>query len=429
MGNEFSGYVTVVRRRLWLIGLLLAVTVGTILYLGFTAPPAYEARVRLRVLAVEPESVALFTQSAALAGREQIIATREEFLAFLNSRSAAWKTIADLGLATDADALLRQLNLRDEGDFISVVATAERPDLAEQIATTHVDNALQAYREFRMVPVSQSMQFINTQVETQQKTLAEAQDALLKFKLANNVESLPTEINALQGEIRQLRLNRDSVAIDEQQADAVRKTYQVMADEALRQSIVTLAPATVATPTVTGTLDVVTAAGGLDTTGREQLAQRLREEALRYNNLAVAQQVRIVEAKAAQARYAQMIAQREADLSALIGLHAGYDNLQATVERAEDAYNFLADKAVEARLKEDQGLNAGYLQIVEPARIPTNPAPSQTLRLALVGGILAILVGIVLAFVLDFGSSLRRSPGAGQSMRTRPGSQQAASDK
>ena len=41
MGNEFSGYVTVVRRRLWLIGLLLAVTVGTILYLGFTAPPAY----------------------------------------------------------------------------------------------------------------------------------------------------------------------------------------------------------------------------------------------------------------------------------------------------------------------------------------------------------------------------------------------------
>ncbi len=423
MSNEFSRYAAVIGRRLWLIALLTVVTVGAVLYLGFTAPPAYEARIRLRVLAVEPESVTLYTQSPALMGREQIIATREEFFSFLSSRSAAWKTIADLGLEMDADTLLRHLELRDEGDFVAVIATADHPELAEKIATTHVNNALQAYREFRMVPVSQSVQFINAQAETQQKALAEAQDVLLKFKLANNLESLPNEIGVLQNEIRQLRLNRDTAAIDEQQAQAVRDTYRTMADQALQQSMAVLAPATSATPAITGTLNVAGAVTGLSSDERQLLARALRDEALRYNNQAVGQQVRIQEAQASQARYAQMIAQREAELSGLIGLHADYDNLQTAVTRAQNAYSFLADKAVEARLKEDQGLNAGYLQIVEPARIPTNPAPSQTLRLALVGGILAILAGIVLAFALEFIGNLHSSPGPTQSPRTRPGSQ------
>lgn len=420
MSNEFSRYMTVISKRLWLIGLLVIVTVGTILYLGFTAPAAYEARVRLRVLAVEPESVTLFTQSPALVGREQIIATREEFFAFLASRSAAWKTIADLGLEMDADTLLRHLDLRDEGDFVAVIATAEHPELAEKIATTHVNNALQAYREFRLLPVSQGVQFVTSQTETQQKALADAQDALLKFKLANNLESLPAEIGALQNEIRQLRLNRDTAAIDEQQAAAVRDTYRAMAEQALQQSVLTLSPgASTATP-ITGTLNIVGAASGLEDDERQQLARSLREEALRYNNLTVEQQVRFDEAQAAQARYAPMIAQREAELSGLIGLHADYDNLQAAVDRAQDAYSFLEDKVVEARLKENQGLTAGYLQIVEPARIPTNPAPSQTLRLALVGGILAILAGIVLAFVLEFVGNLRSTPGSTPSPRPRP---------
>ena len=53
MNNEFLNSIHVVRRRAWLIGLLVIVTVATILYLGYTAPARYQARVRLRVLAVD----------------------------------------------------------------------------------------------------------------------------------------------------------------------------------------------------------------------------------------------------------------------------------------------------------------------------------------------------------------------------------------
>ena len=44
MNNEFLNSINVVRRRAWLIGLLMVVTVATILYLGYTAPASYQAR-------------------------------------------------------------------------------------------------------------------------------------------------------------------------------------------------------------------------------------------------------------------------------------------------------------------------------------------------------------------------------------------------
>ena len=76
MNNEFLNSLKVIRRRAWLIGLLVVVTVATILYLGYSAPASYQARVRLRVLAVESEAVTLFAPSTSLPGREQIINTR-----------------------------------------------------------------------------------------------------------------------------------------------------------------------------------------------------------------------------------------------------------------------------------------------------------------------------------------------------------------
>ena len=204
MNNEFLNSINVVRRRAWLIGLLMVVTVATILYLGYTAPASYQARVRLRVLAVESEAVTLFAPSSSLPGREQIINTREEFFSFLRGRNVAWQTIGDLGLTMDADTLQQRMIFEEQDDFVSVVATAQRPDLAEKIATTYVNYALLAYREFRLSPVNQSAQFIDTQLADERQKLNAAQDAFLKFKLANAIESLPTEIQALQGELLSL---------------------------------------------------------------------------------------------------------------------------------------------------------------------------------------------------------------------------------
>lgn len=420
MNNEFLNSLKVIRRRAWLIGLLVVVTVATILYLGYTAPASYQARVRLRVLAVESEAVTLFAPSTSLPGREQIINTREEFFSFLRGRNVAWKTIGDLGLATDADTLQQRMTFEEQDDFVSVLATAERPELAEKIATTYVNNALQAYREFRLSPVNQSAQFIDTQLADERQKLNAAQDALLKFKLANAIESLPTEIQALQDELRRLRLDRDQAVIAEQQAQAVLDLYQAAADQAQAQVVALLAPTPnprTPRPTPTapapGATVVPDFSAALSADARQQWARTYQDEVLRYQNLVIEQRMRSQQARAAQTRYDQMIAQRETELSALIGLHTEYDNREAAVKQATDSVTFLADKAAEAHLRESQGLNFGFLQVIEPARIPTDPTPSQTTRLALVGAVLALLAGIVLVFVLEFWGAVRQeSPAA-----------------
>lgn len=420
MNNEFLNSLKVIRRRAWLIGLLVVVTVATILYLGYTAPASYQARVRLRVLAVESEAVTLFAPSTSLPGREQIINTREEFFSFLRGRNVAWKTIGDLGLATDADTLQQRMTFEEQDDFVSVLATAERPELAEKIATTYVNNALQAYREFRLSPVNQSAQFIDTQLADERQKLNAAQDALLKFKLANAIESLPTEIQALQDELRRLRLDRDQAVIAEQQAQAVLDLYQAAADQAQAQVVALLAPTPNprtprSTPTAPapGATVVPDFSAALSADARQQWARTYQDEVLRYQNLVIEQRMRSQQARAAQTRYDQMIAQRETELSALIGLHTEYDNREAAVKQATDSVTFLADKAAEAHLRESQGLNFGFLQVIEPARIPTDPTPSQTTRLALVGAVLALLAGIVLVFVLEFWGAVRQeSPAA-----------------
>ncbi len=422
MNNEFLNSLKVIRRRAWLIGLLVVVTVATILYLGYSAPASYQARVRLRVLAVESEAVTLFAPSSSLPGREQIINTREEFFSFLRGRNVAWKTIGDLGLATDADTLQQRMTFEEQDDFVSVLATAERPELAEKIATTYVNNTLQAYREFRLSPVNQSAQFIDTQLADERQKLNAAQDALLKFKLANAIESLPTEIQALQDELRRLRLDRDQAVIAEQQAQAVLDLYQAAADQAQAQVLALLAPAPTPNPRTPRPTPTAPAPGAtvvpdlsaaLSADARQQWARTYQDEVLRYQNLVIEQRMRSQQARAAQTRYDQMIAQRETELSALIGLHTEYDNREAAVKQATDSVTFLADKAAEAHLRESQGLNFGFLQVIEPARIPTDPTPSQTTRLALVGAVLALLAGIVLAFVLEFWGALRQeSPAA-----------------
>jgi hypothetical protein len=80
-----------------------------------------------------------------------------------------------------------------------------------------------------------------------------------------------------------------------------------------------------------------------------------------------------------------------------------------TVEWVQSAGS---NKANEARLKQQQGLNVGYLKIVEPARRPDQPLPNRTLQIALVGGALSLVAGVVLAFIFEFIESLK--PGSRQ---------------
>jgi uncharacterized protein involved in exopolysaccharide biosynthesis len=127
-----------------------------------------------------------------------------------------------------------------------------------------------------------------------------------------------------------------------------------------------------------------------------------QETIRRFLQLAAEQDAAAAGHRAARAELDQQISQKESELLALIGLREKYDQLNREVALAEQDYNFLLAKENEARLKEAAALQVGYIQITEPARTPDAPAQSNLPRLAAVGGVTSLMVGIILAFVIEF---------------------------
>jgi uncharacterized protein involved in exopolysaccharide biosynthesis len=126
-----KNYGAIIRRWFWLILLLVVVTIAVIYYLSFTAPPVYQASVTLQVIAQEPEEVALFTPLRGTGTEEQIRAVRGQFVSILESTTIAWRTIGELDLNISARQLLEDITVRQEDEFVTVMAQAVGPRAAE----------------------------------------------------------------------------------------------------------------------------------------------------------------------------------------------------------------------------------------------------------------------------------------------------------
>lgn len=107
------------------------------------------------------------------------------------------------------------------------------------------------------------------------------------------------------------------------------------------------------------------------------------------------------------AAYDQIIAQHEAELQRLNALSAEYEALQDDIRRTEAYYGFLLDKETEAKLKENEILRTGFIQVVQPARPPNQPVSPFNAKIFVVGAISSLLLSIVLAFVMEYVESRR----------------------
>jgi len=384
--EEFLSYWRVIRKRLWLILLLFIATMGVILVMTLTAPPVYRATVKMQVIGSEPQQVSLFSPVYSGPVADEIAAVQGEFTSALKNGLVAWRTIASLNLSMGAIDLLDRISVSRDGDAVYVTAEADTPQEAEAIVNAHVDEALNYYREYRALPSRVTLQFLSKQVAGAGDTLAEAQDALLKFKLENNVESLPRELSAYQDLIRSLEAQRDASKMEELRAQETANAYRA---EAARAK---------------GELDK-----WIDNEEAIATQSYYKETMRRYEQLAADQDAIAAGHKVAKDEYEQLILRKESELLGLISLSEEYNKLERALGLAEGDYNFLLSKKNEAKLKETTALGIGYIQIVEPARTPDAPAQSDLLRLAAVGGVVSILVGIILAFVLEFFEQLGRA--------------------
>jgi len=103
--------------------------------------------------------------------------------------------------------------------------------------------------------------------------------------------------------------------------------------------------------------------------------------------------------------YDILISQRQEELQRLTALSDEYEDLNDAIKRAETYYKFLLDKETEAKLKENEILNAGFIQIVEPARPPREPISPFNLKVFALGSISSLVVSTVAAFALEYKES------------------------
>jgi uncharacterized protein involved in exopolysaccharide biosynthesis len=392
-GTGFWVYWNIIRKRLWLTVLLFLVTVGVILATAYTAKPRYRATVRLQVMATDPSDVALYSTTRSTTTVDQILQAQNDYIRALESGFVAWQTIADLNLGVGATELLAGLSSAIEGDFIVVTVESDDPGRAEGIATNQVDNALAYYRSVRATPSRVFKDFVTELLVAQQRTVEQAEQAFLTLKRDNHLESLKQETQALQDLIRTLEGQRDQAIIERERANVYAEAYraeQQLAQDRADELAVEIDKETgemISPSTFQYHLDLA----------RKHEATALQYEVIRDGH------------DKSVALYDEMIAARISELDELLGLSSEYTALETNLTRARNTYGFLWDKQNEAGLKQLQAERLGYIQITEPARKPDEPVPSRTMQLLAVGGIVSILVGFLLSFVIEFLGSLFRA--------------------
>jgi uncharacterized protein involved in exopolysaccharide biosynthesis len=390
-GSDFWNYVNVILKRLWLIVLLFLVTEGVILSLSYTAEPVYRASVRLQVLATDSSDVSLFTQYRTSNFASEIQQAQSDFIRALNRGFVAWQTIADLNLEIGATDLLDGLSMAIEGDFIIVTVESDDPGRAEAVAMAQVNNALQYYRQVRATPSRVLREFVVEQLEGEEQNVRAAEQAVLAFKQKHNLDSIEQETRALQDLIRTLKLERDRTVIGRERNAIFADIYRAKEQEALTM---------VAEIEELPENEEGEEAAPYTKKFYEDLARQHEATALGYEGSRDGEAASI-------ALYDTMIAERTAELQTLLGLYDEYNALAQSLNRAQANFGFLLDKENEARLKQLQAEQLGYIQITEPARKPDAPVRSRMVQLLLVGGAVSILTGFVLVFLLEFLASVR----------------------
>jgi len=378
---ELIGLLRVLWRWLWLI---LSVTLVTVLGLGFRlrmTGPVYQAQVKVQLTAPQQEDVALFDRYRSTSLRDEITVARNNFIEVLQSREVYNRTIAQLGLkGEDAAYTLEVRPLRDS-DFIYIFVRGRTPELAAEIANTHVSAAITYYGEVRAKPATAAKNFLAEQLRIAEEEFRSAEKAFTEFQVENSIATLQTELTIYQKLVEQLQLERNRRMLEGPTSRAIQATEALL--DALR-------------------LERERAYAQ----GDSEMVKRFDEAIARYT----AQLEDLREMTSATAHVDSILAKRRAELERLVMLGPGYNVLQENVRQARERYQLLLDKYTEAVLKENTVQAASFIQVVEPALAPARPAPTRMktlLGLAVVG---SLGLGVMLAFVLESLTSYQAAP-------------------
>ncbi len=238
---ELKEYVYLVwRRKALILTSFLAVVVAVGVYV-FLATPLYEADCKL--LLVEDKSISVMGGSLGTdmmlqtLGKSDPISTQIEII---KTRPILSKVVVLAGIAGKngqafgTEDLKRQLMVQAvrNTNLISIAYRHKDPRLAATVVNTLARVFIEQNQRLNQEDITSTKQFIETQLEAQQKTLAEAEKKVLDFKRSHELFSLDHEAEGLVNTQVQLEASRLQVETElkgalAQQADLTAKIAAV----------------------------------------------------------------------------------------------------------------------------------------------------------------------------------------------------------
>lgn len=317
--KEVLHYLAILKKRWWLILVLVAATVGTIVFTLLTQEPVYEASIKFLFSTPPVAEVTVYDEFRQPSVRDEIPFAKSNFIEVLTSKVVIWDAINALGANVNADQVSAGLTVEElaNSEFVRLAVRQRDPQLAADMTNALMDAALKYYGELRARPTTMSSTFINEQLSLAQETWQKAEDELTRFQLQNQIGDLDTQIATEQSLIRSLILQQ-SIAVAEN-----------------------------------------------DTQGAD--------------------------------KYSTIISQREETLQSMVGLRSQYTALKAAANQTRDTYELLLNRQTQAKLKENEILNVGFVSALGPATPPSSPVSTFDLKLVLLGALMSLVVGILLA--------------------------------
>jgi uncharacterized protein involved in exopolysaccharide biosynthesis len=336
---ELIDLLRILRRWLWLIVAIVIVTQLAVWFGTQSAESVYTATARLQVSTPQREEVAAYNQYR-FNPRDEIAVAINNFVELLQSDEVYRRTISQLGMKESEAVYTITAKRVSDADFVNVTVEAPTPELAAEIANTHIGVAIAYYGELRAQSTRAEQDLFAEQLSVAEHELATAESALTDFRTENGIYSLESQMATQQRLLEQLQLERDRLL--------------------LQQAITIITPTAASAPNTTAiALPVIDPIAEVD----------------------------------------KLIAQRMQELDQLTALAPQYHVLMRNVEQARAVDQDLLSKYNQAELTATAVEAVNFIQVIKPAYARAESNWFKLAALALAG---SLGLGVMLAFLLQY---------------------------
>ena len=431
-------YFDVIRKRIWIVATILAVGItGTILW-TLRQPKIYEASA---TIVVNPQTPRVNKDDDMIElGAGSIVANREYYntqLKVLTSFPLARATVLhekayerlvprddrpdlsdDRRIDAAAELLVKHLSAVQarESRVIAILVRDVDPELAKELANTHVDSYMAFMRGKRTVGTGQASQVLSAQLDDAKKELQQAEDAITAFKSKHALvtQSFDDKQNTVVAELQRYSGALADAKVKRIDLSALRKRAQALTHEdALESPIFALASSNSDKNTVVDELkgeyvratqkfEEVNATYGPKSeefTAAKAQVDRLHEQLQSEGKRALREiDERYQAAVAAESGYEALVSDRQLATEQLDRLYAEYAPLLRDQKNAEEDYTKLAGRLGSSRQEgQNDMINVETHELSRKAYLVL---PRMKVNVAL-AVMLSLLFGVGLAFLLD----------------------------